>query len=83
MSTRPLSKVGAGERVRLVRISEEVELNLGSLTILGEGGFIPGVVAMVGESRPATTTSKYRSRGGDETLHLSADLTDRLFVGSA
>jgi DtxR family Mn-dependent transcriptional regulator len=39
--TRPLATVGPGERVRLLRISEEVELNLGSLTLLGEGGFIP------------------------------------------
>ena len=39
---RPLAEVDAGERVRLFRISEEVELNLGSLTLLDEGGFIPG-----------------------------------------
>ena len=31
------------------RISEEVDSNLGSLTLLDEGGFIPGVVAEVGE----------------------------------
>ena len=58
VSTRPLTEVGSGERVRLVRISEEVELNLGSLTILGEGGFIPGVVAMVG------------GRDGDDNLEV-------------
>ena len=34
--------------MRLLRISEEVELNLGSLTLLDEGGFIPGVVARIG-----------------------------------
>ena len=45
----PLAEVGPGERVRLLRISEEVELNIGSLTLLGEGGFIPGVVAVVGD----------------------------------
>jgi len=46
--TRRLGDVDQGERVRLMRISEEVELNLGSLTLLDQGGFIPGVVAVVG-----------------------------------
>ena len=89
MRTRPLTEVGSGERIRLVRISEEVELNLGSLTMLGEGGFIPGVVAKVGE-RDGQDNLEVRVEGvGDEagetlhTLHLSTDLTDRLFVGSA
>jgi len=82
VKTRRLTEVGSGERVRLVRISEEVELNLGSLTILGEGGFIPGVVAMVG-NRDGDDNLEVRVEGEDETLHLSSDLTDRLFVGSA
>ncbi len=86
VSTRPLTEVGSGERIRLVRISEEVELNLGSLTMLGEGGFIPGVVAKVG-GRDGQDNLEVQVEGvGDvagETLHLSADLTDRLFVGSA
>jgi len=79
--TRPLTEVGSGERVRLVRISEEVELNLGSLTLLGEGGFIPGVVAVVGD-RDGEDNLEVQVEGGDETLHLSSDLTDRLFVGA-
>jgi DtxR family Mn-dependent transcriptional regulator len=82
VSTRPLTEVGSGERVRLVRISEEVELNLGSLTLLGEGGFIPGVVAVVG-GRDGDDNLEVQVEGGDETLRLSPDLTDRLFVGSA
>jgi DtxR family transcriptional regulator, Mn-dependent transcriptional regulator len=80
--TRPLTEVGSGERVRLVRISEEVELNLGSLTLLGEGGFIPGVVARVG-GRDEEGNLEVQVEGGDEILHLSSRLTDRLFVGAA
>jgi DtxR family transcriptional regulator, Mn-dependent transcriptional regulator len=84
--TRPLTEVGSGERIRLVRISEEVELNLGSLTMLGEGGFIPGVVAKVG-GRDGQDNLEVQVEGeGDETgetLHLSTELTDRLFVGTA
>jgi DtxR family Mn-dependent transcriptional regulator len=81
VNTRPLTEVGSGERVRLVRISEEVELNLGSLTLLGEGGFIPGVVAVVGD-RDGEDNLEVQVEGGDETLHLSSELTDRLFVGA-
>jgi DtxR family Mn-dependent transcriptional regulator len=80
--TRPLAEVDSGERIRLVRISEEVELNLGSLTLLGQGGFIPGVVALVG-GRDGDGNLELQVEGGDETLRLSADLTDRLFVAAA
>jgi DtxR family Mn-dependent transcriptional regulator len=80
--TRPLTEVGSGERIRLVRISEEVELNLGSLTLLGEGGFIPGVVARVG-GRDEDGNLEVQVEGEEEILHLSSRLTDRLFVGAA
>jgi DtxR family Mn-dependent transcriptional regulator len=80
--TRKLTEVGAGERVRLVRVSESLELNIGSLTLLGEGGFIPGVVVVVGD-RDGDDNLEVRVEGGDEVLHLSLELTDRLFVGAA
>jgi DtxR family transcriptional regulator, Mn-dependent transcriptional regulator len=80
VKTRRLTEVGPGERVRLVRISEEVELNLGSLTLLGEGGFIPGVVAVVGD-RDGEDNLEVQVEGEGESLHLSSDLTDRIFVG--
>jgi DtxR family Mn-dependent transcriptional regulator len=81
-TTRPLAEVGAGERVRLLRISEEVELNMVSLTLLGEGGFIPGVVAVVGDtSGDGTVEVRVEGRGGP--LLLPAELSDRLFVGVA
>jgi DtxR family Mn-dependent transcriptional regulator len=80
--TRPLAQVDAGERVRLFRISEEVELNLGSLTLLGESGFIPGAAAVVVE-RHGDGTMEVLVDGGDAAgLRLSADLSDRLFVGA-
>jgi hypothetical protein len=63
-----------------MRISEEVELNLGSLTILDEGGFIPGVVAVVGD-RDGDGNLAVSIEGRDEALHLPIALTDRLFVG--
>jgi DtxR family Mn-dependent transcriptional regulator len=81
VATRPLAEVGVGERVRLLRISEEVELNLGSLTLLDDGGFIPGAVARVG-GRDADGTVEVTVEGGDENLQVSRDLSGRLFVGA-
>jgi DtxR family transcriptional regulator, iron-dependent repressor len=80
VETRPLAEVDVGERVRLLRVSEEVELNLGSLTLLDEGGFIPGAVARVG-GRETDGTMEVTVEGGDERLRVSRDLSDRLFVG--
>jgi DtxR family Mn-dependent transcriptional regulator len=79
--TRPLAEVGQGERVRLVRISEEVETNLGSLTMLDEGGFIPGAVARVGE-RDRDGAVEVAVEGAPDAIHVSRDLSGRLFVGA-
>ena len=73
--------MGEGERVRLFRISEEVELNLGSLTLLDEGGFIPGVVAQVGGRDPDGTV-EVTVEGAAEAIRVSRDLSGRLFVGA-
>ena len=81
VATRPLAEVGEGEEVRLFRISEEVELNLGSLTLLDEGGFIPGVVARVG-GRDADGAVEVRVEGALEPIRVSRDLSGRLFVGT-
>ena len=87
ISTRPLAEVGTGERIRLLRISEEVELNMGSLTLLGEGGFIPGVVAVVGgrdgEGNVEISVEGGESGGSGEPLRLPAELSVRLFVAVA
>ena len=80
VETRPLAEVEVGERVRLLRVSEEVELNLGSLTLLDEGGFIPGAVARIGR-RDTDGTMEVAVEGGDGRLRVSRDLSDRLFVG--
>jgi DtxR family Mn-dependent transcriptional regulator len=81
-ATRPLSDVESGERVRLLRISEEVELNMGSLTLLGEGGFIPGVEAVV-EERDGEGNIHVTVEGRRASLALPVALSDRLFVGVA
>jgi hypothetical protein len=57
-----------------------VELNLGSLTLLDEGGFIPGVVARIGE-RDGEGSVQVTAEGG-KPIRVSAALSDRLFVGA-
>ena len=78
--TRPLAEVAEGERVRLFRVSEEVELNLGSLTLLDEGGFIPGAVARIG-GRDGEGNLEVRVEGA-AAIRVSRELSDRLFVGA-
>jgi DtxR family Mn-dependent transcriptional regulator len=78
--TRRLAEVDEGEEVRLLRVSEEVELNLGTLTLLDEGGFIPGVVARVG-GRDVEGNVEVTAEGGT-SIHVSAAVSDRLFVGA-
>ncbi len=79
--TRPLADVTKGERVRLVRISEEVETNLGSLALLDAGGFIPGAVALVG-GRDAEGAVEVAVEGTPTPLRVPGRLSDRLFVGA-
>ena len=81
VETRPLADVGEGETVRLVRISEEVEMNLGSLELLDDGGFIPGAVARV-TGRDPEGTVEVTVQGGTESIRVSRDLSSRLFVGA-
>jgi DtxR family Mn-dependent transcriptional regulator len=78
--TRPLAEVAEGERVRLFRISEEVELNFGSLTLLDEGRFIPGAVARVG-GRDGEGNVEVAVDGAP-SITVSRQLSDRLFVGA-
>jgi DtxR family transcriptional regulator, Mn-dependent transcriptional regulator len=79
-TTRPLAEVDEGEEVPLLRVSEEVELNLGTLTLLDEGGFIPGVVARVG-GRDVEGNIEVTAEGG-RPIHVPAAVSDRLFVGA-
>jgi len=80
--TRPLAEVADGERVQLLRISEEVELNMGSLALLDGGGFIPGAWAIV-DGRGTDGSLEVLVEGSHNRLHLPAALSDRLFVSAA
>jgi hypothetical protein len=57
-----------------------VELNLGSLTLLDEGGFVPGAVARI-DRRDGDGSLNVIVEGAS-AIRLPRDLSDRLFVGA-
>jgi DtxR family Mn-dependent transcriptional regulator len=79
--TRPLAEASKGERVRLMRISEEVELDLASLTLLGEGGFIPGAVATIDSCDQDGNVTVLVDGGSTDALTVPGGLSGRIFVG--
>jgi DtxR family Mn-dependent transcriptional regulator len=80
LSQRPLSDAQPGEKIRLERISEAVELDMTSLTYLDEHGFIPGTSAVV-SSRAPDGTLVIEIDG--TTVAFGAELASRLYVGPA
>ncbi|HXY44642.1 MAG TPA: metal-dependent transcriptional regulator [Acidimicrobiales bacterium] len=69
-----------GQSVRLVRLTQEVEVDQASLAYLDEGGFAPGATALVLERGPDGTL--VLGLGGG-SLALGPELCARLFVVAA
>ena len=63
----PLADAAPGSTVRLARISEQIELDMGALAYMDEHGFTPGATAVV------------TSRGPDGTLLLELDASTVAF----
>lgn len=76
---RPLAEVDPGTTVRLERISEDVEIDMGSLAYLDEHGFRPGATARVSSRAPDGTLLL---EVGDSTVAFGSDLSRRLFVAA-
>jgi DtxR family Mn-dependent transcriptional regulator len=74
-----LAEVAPGGTVRLERITEEVELDMGALKYLDEHGFIPGRSARVRERSPDGTTSL---EVDGRTVALGAAICQQLFVAA-
>jgi DtxR family Mn-dependent transcriptional regulator len=74
-----LADVEPGGRVRLERITEEVELDMASLEYLGQHGCIPGRSAYV-RSRAPDGTVTLEINGG--TVALGPGLTHQMFVAT-
>ncbi|MGH8996522.1 MAG: metal-dependent transcriptional regulator [Acidimicrobiales bacterium] len=76
---RPLADVEAGTTVRLERISEDVEIDMGSLVYLDEHGFTPGATAVVSSRAPDGTLLL---EVGESTVAFGSNLSRRLFVAA-
>ena len=76
---RPLAAMDPGQQVTLDRISEAVELDVPSLTFLGEHGFVPGTSARVAGRDDDGTV---RLQLAASTVSVSAELSRRLYVSA-
>jgi len=78
-SQRPLAEVETGTMVRLERIPEDVEIDMGSLVYLDQHGFVPGTTAVVC-SRASDGTLMLEL--GESTVAFGSGLSHRLFVAA-
>lgn len=74
---RPLAEAAAGEKVRLERISEDIELDMASLRYLDEHRFVPGATATVVSRAPDGTLVL---EVGDGTVAFGPEISRRLYV---
>ena len=74
-----LSSAHGGDRVRLERVTEQVEIDMEALSYLSEAGFIPGADALVSARAPDGTLTLEL---GEHTIALGPALADQLFVSS-
>jgi DtxR family Mn-dependent transcriptional regulator len=75
-----LADAQPGDRVRLERITEQVEIDTASLTYLGENGFVPGAEAEVQSRAPDGTLTVELA---DVAIALSPALASQIYVSEA
>ncbi|HEX2024248.1 MAG TPA: metal-dependent transcriptional regulator [Acidimicrobiales bacterium] len=75
-----LAEVNLGDRVRLERVTEQVEVDLEALVYLDDHGFIPGADAEVRSRAPDGTVTLDLDEG---TIALGPALTTQLYVSRA
>ncbi len=74
---RPLQAHGAGDRVVLERLTEDLELDLDVMRYFEDNGLMPGAkIQVVGVAPDGTQTLEVRGK----RVGLGADLTDNLWV---
>src|SRR5204863_3469279 len=71
-----------GQHIRLARVTEQVEIDLDSLTYLSSHGFIPGARATV-RSKAPDGTLVLEIDDTDDTIALGPGLAHHLYVGAA
>ena len=75
-----LSGSEPGDEVRLERVTEQVEIDLESLTYLSTHGFVPGAGARVRSKAPDGTLTLELAKG---TIALGPALAEQLYVARA
>ena len=75
-----LADVAAGSEVRLERVTEQVEIDMDSLTYLSEHSFTPGAEATVRSKAPDGTL--ILQLGPDDTLAVGPALAQQLYVSA-
>jgi DtxR family Mn-dependent transcriptional regulator len=78
--TTVLSDSRLGDHVRLARVTEQMEIDLASLSYLSEHGFVPGTEAVVSSRAPDGTLILDL---GARTIALGPSLAQQLFVTAA
>ena len=71
-----------GQHIRLARVTEQVEIDLESLTYLSTHGFIPGARATI-RSKAPDGTLVLEIDDTDDTIALGPGLAHHLYVGAA
>jgi DtxR family transcriptional regulator, Mn-dependent transcriptional regulator len=74
-----LSSVNGGARIRLERVTEQVETDSAAMSYLSKAGFIPGTDARVSANGPDGTLTLVL---GEHTIALGSILADKLFVSA-
>lgn len=74
---KPMSETVAGQRVRLERVSEELEIDHDSLVYLDEHGFVPGAIGTIATVAPDQTRLV---TVGTDTIAIGASLGTCLWV---
>jgi len=78
----PLSESHVGERVRLERVTEQIEIDADAIEYLSEHGWIPGAEGVVSSRAPDGTLTLTVEPGG-RGMALSPSLAQQLHVASA
>lgn len=76
---RMLADSAPGDRIRLERVTEQVEIDLESLTYLSEHGFVPGTDARVASRAPDGTLTV---EIGERAIAVGPGLAHQLFVAA-
>ena len=75
-----LSSLRPGANIRLERVTEQIEIDLASLSYLSQHGFVPGVEAIVTARAPDGTLTLDLAEG---SIALGPRLAQQLYVAAA